>query len=258
MSEEIKEAKETNSFNILNNINLEGKIKQKIGLKYLSWAYAWGELKKVYPDAFWTVYNRKVTTTETSIIKDSNGVETTVCSTTENEIPYFTDGKTCYVKVGVTVDGREEIEMLPVMDNRNNSIPLSVVKMTDVNKAIQRAFVKACGRHGLGLYIYAGEDLPDVDRKEINYRAIADNCDKYQTVVLNQVGFDKMKEDVIKAVQDKYPEDASKAIVDYVVKITNGKRLSMFTLADDSQNLQRINYFINEVKKELAAPVSGN
>lgn len=255
MSEEIK--KELNSFEKLNNIDLTDKIKEKIGLKYLSWAYAWGELKKAYPDAFYTIYKRTVKSTITSKVID-NGAEIVTVTEDSNEIPYFTDGKTCYVKVGVTVGGIEYVELLPVMDNRNNSVPVSVIKMTDVNKAIQRAFVKACARHGLGLYIYAGEDLPEVNRKEINYRAIADNCDKYQTVVLNQVGFDKMKEDVIKAVQDKYPEDASKAIVDYVVKITNGKRLSMFTLADDSQNLQRISYFINEVKKELAAPVSGN
>ena len=74
---------------------------------------------------------------------------------------YHTDGKTCWVKTGVTVDGKEYIEMLPVMDFKNRSIPAESVTSFDVNKAIQRSLTKAVARHGLGLYIYAGEDLPE-------------------------------------------------------------------------------------------------
>jgi RecB family exonuclease len=73
---------------------------------------------------------------------------------------YHTDGRTCWVKTGVTINGLEHIEYLPVMDYKNNSIPLAKVTSTDVNKSIQRSLTKACARHGLGLYIYAGEDLP--------------------------------------------------------------------------------------------------
>ena len=61
----------------------------------------------------------------------------------------------------VTIEGLEHIEYLPVMDFRNNSIPSDKVTSFDVNKAIQRSLTKACARHGLGLYIYAGEDLPE-------------------------------------------------------------------------------------------------
>lgn len=69
---------------------------------------------------------------------------------------------TCYVKVGVTIEGLEYIEMLPVMDYRNKSIALDKVTSCDVNKTIQRAITKAIARHGLGLlYVYAGEDYPD-------------------------------------------------------------------------------------------------
>lgn len=245
---------EKNTFQILNNINLSGKIKEKIGLKYLSWADAWAELKKNFPDAQMHVYTRKVSTKTISTITDSDNSTRTTETIEENEIPYFTDGKTCYVKVGVTVKDVEYIELLPVMDNRNNAISLSLINMTSVNKAIQRAFVKACARHGLGLYIYSGEDLPEVDRKIIDFKVIADNCDRYQTVVLNQEGFDKMKQDVIAGVQDSYPEDAAKALVDYTTKTSNGKRLSMFDLEHDSVSLQRIYNFINEIKKALAAP----
>ena len=64
------------------------------------------------------------------------------------------------------MNGIEHIEYLPIMDYKNNSIPLEKVTSTDVNKAIQRSLTKAVARHGLGLYIYAGEDLPEVDRTE--------------------------------------------------------------------------------------------
>ena len=250
------ENEKKNNFEILNNINLKDKIKQKIGLSYLSWADAWAVLKKNFPDATWKVYTRTLKTTTTRVI-DENGEKVTVTTESEDEVPYFTDGKTAYVKVGVVVGDREECELLPVMDNRNNAVSLSMVTMTAVNKSIQRAFVKACARHGLGLYVYAGEDLPEVERKIIDYKAIADNCDRYQTVVLTQDGFDTMKKNVIDLVQAAdYDEATSKAITDYVVKNAKGKRLSLFTLAEDSQNLQRIYAFINEVKKQLAAPVN--
>lgn len=109
----------------------------KNGLTYVSWAYAWGALKKIYPEAKSVVY------------EDQRGLN------------YFTDGNTCYVKVGVTIEDIEHIEYLPIMDYRNQSIPLDKVTSMDVNKAIQRGLTKAIARHGLGLYVYAGEDVPE-------------------------------------------------------------------------------------------------
>ena len=126
-----------NYFSKLNAINVNDKTEQKNGLTYLSWAYAWGEVKKLFPDANYTVY------------ENPQGWN------------YFTDGRTCWVKTGVTVNGIEHIEYLPVMDYRNRSIPLDHVTSYDINKTIQRSLTKACARHGLGLYIYAGEDLPE-------------------------------------------------------------------------------------------------
>lgn len=129
-----------NYFSRLNGINVNEKTEKKNGLTYLSWAWAWGEVKKLHPDATYTVY------------ENATGWN------------YHTDGKTCWVKTGVTVNGIEHIEYLPVMDNRNNPIPLERVNSFDVNKAIQRSVTKAISRHGLGLYIYAGEDLPEDDK----------------------------------------------------------------------------------------------
>lgn len=132
-----------NYFQTLNNINVNGKTEQKNGLTYLSWAWAWGEVKKLFPDATYTIY------------ENANGW----C--------YHTDGNTCWVKTGVTVNGVEHIEYLPVMDFRNQSIKADKVTSFDVNKAIQRSLTKAVARHGLGLYIYAGEDLPEAEIKEL-------------------------------------------------------------------------------------------
>ena len=131
-----------NYLSVLNGINVNGKTEKKGSLTYLSWAFAWGEVKKLFPDATYTIY------------ENANGWN------------YHTDGKTCWVKTGVTVNGIEHIEYLPVMDNRNNSIKLDHVTSFDVNKAIQRSLTKAIGRHGLGLYIYAGEDLPETDKED--------------------------------------------------------------------------------------------
>lgn len=128
-----------NYFIDLNRISVQEKIEKKNGLSYLSWAYAWGELKKRYPDAVYTIYENK------------------------DGWCYHTDGKTCWVKTGVTVNDIEHIEYLPVMDFKNRSISAEDVTSFDVNKAIQRSLTKAVARHGLGLYVYAGEDLPEDD-----------------------------------------------------------------------------------------------
>lgn len=131
-----------NYFNDLYAVNVNGHTEKKNGLTYLSWAWAWGEIKKKHPDATYTVY------------ENADGWN------------YHTDGRTCWVKTGVTVNGIEHIEYLPVMDYKNKSISTENVTSFDVNKAIQRSLTKACARHGLGLYIYAGEDLPEEEANE--------------------------------------------------------------------------------------------
>jgi len=130
-------------FEALNKINVNDKTEKKNGLTYLSWAWAWGEVKKICPDAQYTIYER---------------------DTEFGPVNYFTDGRTCWVKTGVTLNGLEHIEELPVMDYKNRSIGMDAVTSMDVNKAIQRSLTKACARHGLGLYIYAGEDLPEDEK----------------------------------------------------------------------------------------------
>ena len=131
------------NFAKLNSIDVSKHTEKKNGLTYLSWAWAWGELKKVCPNAKYTVYENK------------------------DGWNYHTDGRTCWVKTGVTIDDLEYIEYLPVMDFRNRSIPADMVTSFDVNKTIQRSLTKAVARHGLGLCIYAGEDLPEATEQPV-------------------------------------------------------------------------------------------
>lgn len=130
-------AKEKSVFEILNGINVNEHTEKKNGLTYLSWAWAWAEIKKKFPDANYRVYEN------------------------DNGFNYFTDGKTCWVKTSVTINDLEHVDYLPVMDYKNKSIPWDIVTSFDVNKTIQRSLTRACARHGLGLYIYAGEDIPE-------------------------------------------------------------------------------------------------
>ena len=127
------------------NEHIEKKNNGKVELSYLSWAWAWHYIKSRYPNAYYTIYER------------------------QDGVPYWTDGRTAWVKTGVTIEGMEHIEYLPIMDYRNLSIPLEKITSMDMNKAIQRSLTKAAARHGLGLYIYAGEDIPlsEAEAKEL-------------------------------------------------------------------------------------------
>jgi hypothetical protein len=129
-------------YEVLSKINVNDKTETKNGLTYLSWAWAWGVLKENFPTATYTIY------------ENAQGWN------------YHTDGRTAWVKTGVTVNGLEHIEYLPVMDFKNKSIPLEVLTSVDVNKAIQRSLTKAISRQGAALYIYAGEDLPEDNTTE--------------------------------------------------------------------------------------------
>lgn len=160
---------EGNYFTELNSVNVSDKVEKKNGLSYLSWAYAWGELKKKHPGATYTVY------------ENAQGWN------------YHTDGRTAWVKTGVTVNGIEHIEYLPIMDARNRSIPLESINSFDVNKAIQRSLTKAVARHGLGLYVYAGEDLPEESGATAGDAGLADPLTEEAIKEASELGIDIAK-----------------------------------------------------------------
>jgi len=132
MSKEKKSVWET-----LSAIDVNDKTKEKGGMTYLSWAWAWGALKDHYPEATF----KKHIHDGMAYIKDEKG--------------------NAFVEVTVTVEGISATELYPVTDYKNNAI--SNPDAFQVNTALQRALVKAIAYHGLGHYIYAGEDLPQID-----------------------------------------------------------------------------------------------
>ena len=174
---------EKNYFEILNNVDVSNRQEQKNGLTYLSWAWAWGEVKKRHPDANYVVY-------------ETTNPQGYICN-------YFTDGKTCWVKVGVIVNGIEHIEELPVMNYSNKSLSLDAVTSFDVNKSIQRALTKGIARHGLGLYIYAGEDLPESEQPTNDQPLVCENCGKeFKSVESN--GKKYTARDLYEGARNKY------------------------------------------------------
>jgi hypothetical protein len=181
------EKKKLNYFEELNNINVQDKIEKKGNLSYLSWAFAWEQLKIKHPKAQYKVYER------------------------ENGINYWTDDKTAWVKVSVTVDDIEHIEYLPIMDYRNKSISVSQVSSFNVNTSIQRAVTKAIARHGLGLYIYAGEDIPSAEKDDILEEEKKETKEKEINKKLSKVFDDDMKE-VMKNVNKNTAEEMKNAI----------------------------------------------
>lgn len=120
------------------HINVNEHTEKKNGLTYLSWAWAWAEALKHDPGALWVVHTY-----------GPQGCES----------PCMWIGKTAMVHVSVTIKGLRRECMLPVMDHRNKAI--SEPDAFQVNTAIMRCMTKAISMHGLGLYIYAGEDLPE-------------------------------------------------------------------------------------------------
>lgn len=151
------------NFNELRKVNVNEHVEKKNGLSYLSWAWAWGYFKESYPEATYEV------------VKNDSG------------LPYFESASGVMVYTKVTAGGITHEMWLPVMDGANNAMKSNPYKykawdkrqqkevdkevaafdMFDVNKTIMRCLVKNLAMFGLGLYIYAGEDLPeDKDEEE--------------------------------------------------------------------------------------------
>ena len=185
-------------FEQLSSLNLASKVEKRGNLSYISWATAWAECKKLFPDMSRTVYE------------------------SETGMNYFTDGATAWVKVGVTINGQEHIDYLPIMNHMNKSIPLASLTSFDVNKSIQRSMVKALALHGLALNIYAKEEFMDVAepvktpakaKGKIALNVGDENWEKVVNYVVDNMGL--KNEDVFKNLSLKYElnDDVKKAII---------------------------------------------
>ena len=141
------------TFEELRSINVNEHTDKKEGQTYLSWSWAWDEFKQAYPEATY------------EIIKDSNG------------LPYFESHAGAIVYTKVTANNLTHEMWLPVMDGKNKAMKsepytyktkngdksVEAFTMFDVNKTLMRCLVKNLAMFGLGLYIYSGENFPEIE-----------------------------------------------------------------------------------------------
>jgi len=195
-----KTSAETSVFEVLSHIDCAEHLEKKNqgnGLTYLSWAWAWHICKEHYPGATYTIYENP------------------------DGRPYFDDGRTAWVKTGVTIEGLEHIEYLPILDQAAHaSLPLNRITSWDMNKAIQRSLTKALARHGLGLYVYAGEDLPWTGAEE--NAAARENMDE-KPAPQKKTGSRKVETAPAPAPQQPTQEDREAIYQKWVAAIAEGR-----------------------------------
>lgn len=129
-----------NYFAKLNSINVSEHIEKKGSFAYLSWPYAVAQLRQLEPSASWEV-------------RRFDG------------LPYQKTELGYFVEVAVTVQGPTLSQIHPVLDSYND--PIELPTAFEINTSIQRCLVKAIALHGIGLYVYAGEDLPETDKQRV-------------------------------------------------------------------------------------------
>ena len=215
-------------FEELNAINVNEKTeKKKSGnteLTYLSWTWAWAEVKKRYPDAHYEI-----------IMHDG--------------LPYVYDENTGYmVFTTVTIQDITHMMWLPVMDGANKAMKnkpytystkysgeksVEAATMFDVNKTIMRCLVKNLAMFGLGLYIYAGEDLPEVEAEE---HKTAQEVAKKKLEKIDAVQIEELKKTLTENGIDE----------EFVLSLYKLKDLSEVT----NQKLDNINSHLEDIKKK--------
>ena len=197
------------AFEELFKVNVNGhtekkKVDDRTELTYLSWPFAWAEVKKRYPEATYEV--KKF----------------------ERGLPYAFDPFTGYmVYTSVTIEGVTHEMWLPVMDSKNKAMKGEPYKYTvkrygkteertvadasmfDINKTIMRCLVKNLAMFGLGLYIYAGEDLPeaDEDSKAMEEKPITDAQRAANAYPERETIIDRIRERIAPAVIAKWLEN---------------------------------------------------
>lgn len=188
---------------------------KEIELSYLTWAYAWMELKRAYPEASYTVF------------KNDKG------------LPYFSDDCGAVVYTSITAGGETHEMWMVVMDGSNNALKstpqtietkfgkktIAAYDMFDINKAIMRCLAKNVSIFGIGLYLYAGEDLPidtialektPTDTKAPVKKVIVPKLEDVKALYMSKLSKITDKDHIAKLdailMQDKVPTD--KQLVD--------------------------------------------
>lgn len=206
-----------NWFNELSSVNVNDHVKSKNGLSYLSWMWAWQELKKRFPLSYATVYE------------------------TEDGMLVWKDPVGCHVKTSITIVWEEEdglhehtvTEYLPCMDFKNKAISYDSVDSMQVNKTIQRSLTKCIARLGLGSYLYVDEDLPEEDAK------ISDYADRVDAIAKKKAA---ISEDAKKRVKELCIEAEKKANPDIDEDMITGNYRNIDDSAILKDLLKQISY----------------
>lgn len=178
-----------NYFVELAKVDCSDHVEKKGNFTYLSWAFAVNELAKRHPKATWEIRRFPVS--------DGSNIL----------VPYLKTELGYFVEASVVIDGVERSQIHPVLDNRNK--PIEKPTTFDINTSAQRALVKAIALHGLGLYIYAGEDLPTesdplptvTDEQIANIESLIEEVDADKDAFLSWLKVD----DLSKLTQKFYP-----------------------------------------------------
>ena len=196
--------KEMSLFEQLSKIDVNKHKKKKGQFDYLSWPLAVQELLKVCPDAEWEVHE----------YQNEDGLTA----------PFMTTNAGCFVKVSLKCNDIIRSQIHPVTDNRNQTIAQPTAQ--DINTSIQRCLAKVIALHGLGLYIFAGEDLPEPDPLNSSQRSelleIAkkikvgkntlekDISSKIDSLQINNSNFDVCKEKITGMLNDNKTKKETK------------------------------------------------
>ena len=226
-------ATKSNVFETLSNIDVSGHVEQKMNLSYLSWAWCWSTLKGIYPDT----PTPEITKYQEMVI-DKDGYHLT-----DRKVPYLTTPTGTMVEVTVTIEGNDYKQSLYVMDNRNKVVINP--NQGQIYKTTQRCAVKAIAMAGLGLNLYAGEDLPMGNANEQDQRKRDEvaqlkqkkNHDSLQKGLemladMTNSTADKIKAELIKQYRETelYKKDPTQALL-------NGTREMYRQLQEDGQGV---------------------
>lgn len=169
----------SNAFEILSKIDVSQHTEKKGNFTYLSWAWAVRTLLEHFPEAYWEIQ---------------------LFGKYDNS-PYMQTDAGAFVQVSVHVDGVTRTQIHPVLDHTNKTIEQP--NAFQINTAIQRCLAKAIALHGLGLYIYAGEDLP-TEPDELNKKQVTELFD-----LLDKIDNAQLTEQIKKAVEGKEINDSN-------------------------------------------------
>lgn len=204
-------------------VDTSGHIEKKNGLSYLSWAWAWTEALKADPSANFHVES---------------------FSYDDVTLPFMKIGDTAMVWVSVTMFGQKRTCMLPVMDHRNKPIPKP--DAFQVNTAIMRCMVKALALHGLGLHIYAGEDLPEMVDQDTGEIKQARKPEPKQDKPVDAAGKPGPWQISVKVDPKAEPKDYVNIVSEAAVAA-----LSVAKTKDDVMNIFKVNRTVFDQMKKL-------